>query len=76
MREGTIFFDLWQQRIDIRFGLEEYYDGLHCGETLEVFVDWEWIPTRIELGGDWYLDGLQFARHRSFEIESKDIADE
>lgn len=35
--------------MDIRFGLEEYYGGLHCGEGMEVMVDGNWIPTRIEV---------------------------
>ena len=47
--------------MDIRFGLEDYYGGLHCGETMEVFVKNKWIPTRIEFGQDWYLVGIRTA---------------
>lgn len=32
MKEGVLVYDERQERIDIRFGLEEYYGGLHCGE--------------------------------------------
>ena len=59
MREGTLVYDQRQKRIDIRFGLEEYYGGLHCGETLEVLIDGEWKSTRIEMDEDWYLVGLR-----------------
>lgn len=31
-------------------------DGLHCGETFEVFVNNEWVADRLELSqGQWYL---------------------
>ena len=44
---------------DIRFGLEEYYGGLHCGTTMDVLVQNRWIPTRIEMADDWYLVGIK-----------------
>ena len=34
---------------DIRFGLGDYYGGLHCGDALEVFTGRKWKPTRIAL---------------------------
>ena len=43
---------------DIRFGLMDYYGGLHCGECLDVLIDDEWIHTRIEMGDDWFLVGV------------------
>ena len=33
-------------------------EGLHCGETIEVFIDGEWIKDRIEYDHkrkQWYL---------------------
>ena len=33
-------------RMDIRFGLEEYYGGLHCGEGMEVILDGNWRRMR------------------------------
>lgn len=31
-------------------------DGLHCGETFEVFINGEWVADRLELSeGKWYL---------------------
>lgn len=59
-RKGTLFYNQALGRYDIRFGLEEYYDGLHCGECFEVQVGQEWIPVRIEVNGrgESYLVGL------------------
>ena len=59
MRKGTMIVDEESGRMDIRFGLEEYYGGLHCGECLDVLIDGEWIPTRIEMDDGWYLVGIQ-----------------
>ena len=43
----------------IRFGLLDYYGGLHCDDKLEVKIDDEWIPTRIELCSFGYLKGIR-----------------
>ena len=58
MKQGVLVYDQQSERMDVRFGLEEYYGGLHCGTTLEVFYNGEWIPTRIECADDWYLVGI------------------
>lgn len=43
-RYGILIFDLWEN------------DGLHCGQTLDVFVNGEWINDRLEITHDkWYL---------------------
>ena len=49
-------------RDDIRFDLESFYGGLHCGECFDVKVKDIWIPVRIEMGDDWYLVGLNVSR--------------
>lgn len=59
MRQGVLIYDNNTDRMDIRFGPDDYYGGLHCGETMEVFVESRWIPTRIELGQNWYLVGIK-----------------
>lgn len=59
MRQGVLVPDLESGRMDIRFGLEEYYGGLHCGTTMDVNINGKWIPTRIEMGDDWYLVGVK-----------------
>ena len=45
--------------MDIRFGLEDYYGGLHCGAAMEVKLNGKRVPTRIEMGDDWYLVGVK-----------------
>lgn len=59
MRQGVLIPDLQSGRMDIRFGLEDYYGGLHCGTTMDVKINGTWIPTRIEMGDDWYLVGVK-----------------
>ena len=59
---GALVFDERTDRYDIRFDLNSYYGGLHCGECFDVFVRGKWKPTRIEYGDNWYLVGKP---HRS-----------
>ena len=47
---GALVFDERTDRYDIRFDLNTYYGGLHCGECFDVFVRGKWKPTRIEYG--------------------------
>lgn len=58
MRQGSMIYDKESRRMDIRFGLEEYYGGLHCGECMDVLIEDKWIPTRIEMDDGWYLVGI------------------
>ena len=60
-RYGLLISDLWER------------DGFHCGECMEVMVEGEWVPTRIEMdySGLWYLvdtpyrgAGLEYVRAR------------
>ena len=55
MKQGTLVMDTNTGRMNIRFGLEEYYGGLHCGTTMDVQLNGKWVPTRIEMADDWYL---------------------
>ena len=59
MKQGVLVYDRENDRIDIRFGLEDYYGGLHCGTSFDVLIGRRWIPTRIELGRVWYLVGIK-----------------
>ena len=47
-RQGALYFDREGERYNIRFGLEECYHGLYCGEGLEVLVGKRWVRTWIE----------------------------
>ena len=51
-RTGALVFDERTDRYDIRFDLNTYYGGLHCGECFDVFVRGKWKPTRIEYERD------------------------
>lgn len=59
MRQGIIVADGETGRMDIRFGLMDYYGGLRRGECLDVLIDGEWVNTRIEMGEGWFLVGVQ-----------------
>ena len=39
MKQGTLVYDrAMLDRYDIRFDLDRYYGGLHCGECFDVMV--------------------------------------
>ena len=60
MREGVLIPDRNDDRMDIRFSCEEYYGGLHCGTTMDVWLDDRWQPARIEKDSNgWFLDGIK-----------------
>ena len=61
-RIGTLIYDPAMGRYDIRFGIESYYGGLHCGDCFDVKVRDVWIPVRIEMDEIWYLVGLSKTR--------------
>ena len=50
-KTGALIFDETADRYDIRFDLNDYYGGLHCGDCFEVFVRGKWKPTRMECEG-------------------------
>lgn len=61
MKQCVLVYDQWPERMDTRFGLKEYYSGLHCGTCMDVKVGNRWKPTRIEYDWDkqeWYLVDL------------------
>ena len=35
MKQGTLVLDIGSGRVDIRFGLNDFYGGLHCGTSME-----------------------------------------
>ena len=59
MKQGTLVYDRATDRYDIRFDLDRYYGGLHCGECFDVMIGGKWKPTRIEMAADWYLVGIR-----------------
>ena len=61
-RIGTLIYDPAMGRYDIRFGIESYYGGLHCGDCFDVKVRDVCIPVRIEMYENRYLVGLSKTR--------------
>ena len=59
MQQRVLYFDVQTERMYIRCENKEIYGGPHCGTAMEVLINDEWIPTRIEYGNDWYLVGVQ-----------------
>lgn len=57
--QGVLVHNPESDRMDIRFGPHQYYGGLHCGTTMDVLFEGKWIPTRIEMGGSWFLVGIR-----------------
>ena len=62
LKTGALIFDETADRYDIRFDVNDYYGGLHCGDCMEVFVRGKWKPTRMEYGDNWYLVGIRADR--------------
>ena len=59
MKQGALVFDEHTDRYDIRFDLNDYYGGLHCGECFDVLAGGKWRATRIEMAESWYLVGIR-----------------
>ena len=59
LRQGALTVDEETGRIDIRFGLSDYYGGLRIGKPLQVLINGEWVPTRIEMKEGWRLVGIE-----------------
>ena len=60
-RYGFLVSDLWEK------------EGFHCGESFEVLINGEWIPTKIEMShpeNEWYLVGTPFY---GFDLEHQKI---
>lgn len=58
LKQGTLIRNEETGRMDIRFGLNEFCEGLRCGTKLDVLIDDDWVPTRIEMADDWILVGI------------------
>ena len=58
-QQGALVYDSRMERYDIRFDPRDYLGGLHCGQCFDVKLGGKWIPTRIEMGEDWYLVGIK-----------------
>ena len=60
MREGILIPDMQSGRADIRFSSDDCYGGLHCGTTMDIWLNERWVPTHIEMDScGWFLVGVQ-----------------
>ena len=67
MREGILKFN----EENNRYGLWDYEkecwidNGFHCGECLDVFVNGQWIHSRMEMGmqSQYYLVNTKFEKN-------------
>ncbi len=60
MREGILIPDMQSGRVDIRFNSDDCYGGLHCGTTMDIWLNDQWLPTRIEMDSHgWFLVGVR-----------------
>lgn len=62
MTEGRLSYNSEQDRYGLLVADLWHHPGLHCGETLEIWMDGEWVPTRMEMdvSGLWYLVNTPF----------------
>jgi hypothetical protein len=58
MKCGMLIYDSDSNRLDMLFDNGSILGGFHCGDCLDILLDNEWIPTRVEYDEDWYLYGL------------------
>lgn len=68
MKKGILTIKSDNNRMDIRFPNGESYGGLHCGECFDVKVNGKWVPTRIEMGEDWFLVGVNITDLVGLEV--------
>ena len=59
MKQGTLVMDTNTGRMDIRFGLDEYYGGLRCGTTMDVELNEIGVRFPVAFADDWYLVGVR-----------------
>lgn len=60
MRQGVLIYNKETERIHIRFDLDDYSNGLHCGDCMDVMIHGRWKPTRLEMDFQqhWQLVGV------------------
>lgn len=58
MTEGRLYYNSDNQRYGLMNRGKWEIEGFHWGMVLEIWLDGQWQPTRIEYGEDWYLVGF------------------
>lgn len=57
-RYGVLVMDLWK------------VEGLHCGDTFEIWLDGKWKAERIEMSDQWYL---VYSKLKGGKLEGKKV---
>lgn len=66
--EGTLTYNSDEGRYCMRYGVDDFTPGFHCGECFDVWDGKKWIPTRIEMGDEWYLVGLKGSKLNGMKV--------
>lgn len=72
MRQGVIVSLPNEDRMDIRFDLDEFFGGLRSGQCFDVLAHGRWIPTRIEKNEHWYLIGIPIGNIVGLRVRIED----
>ncbi len=77
MKVGFLVYNEFNNRYAIISKDEELVnDGLHCGDSVEVFHNGEWVHTRMEMSwdlpGEWYLThtGLKGSQLQGLKVRN------
>ncbi len=58
MKHGKLILNTEDSRLDVLFDDGSLLGGFHCGDRLDILLNNNWTPTRVEYDNDWYLYGL------------------
>jgi len=58
-KQGVLIVDEESGRINIRFGINDYYGFVTIGTKLDVLVDGEWKHSRLQMQDGWILTDIQ-----------------
>ena len=53
--EGILIYNETISRPDLVLSDGSLLGGLHCGDCLEVWINGQWLTTRLELGDNWVI---------------------
>ena len=70
-KTGALIFDETADRYDIRFDVNDYYGGLHCGDCMEVFVRGKWKADPYGVRGQ--LVSCGYSGGRPFRAAGTDL---
>lgn len=54
-KQGRMFYNSSNDRMDILFDNGDTYGGLYCGEGFDIKIKGGWESVSIEMDEDWYI---------------------